>query len=221
MLCRPRGSGSIISIRPNSCGPSARQHRDAPNPHGHPVHGIARRAEEIKLNRGRSRKNLVGGTEISNLSPFSEASHHEPEIRSAARAISSLIWLPCSGVRRGESDEPRTQRPGRPDPARDAVVTCGLRAAGARLRRERVRASLSPAGDVDSNFHVPVAKTDWLSRERNRFVAEPKVRIHLPPPASLLRTRVFGRASSRAGFDRIPAVQHQSLKRSFGTGRDC
>ena len=39
MLCRPGklGSGSIISIRPNSCGPSARQHRDAPNPHGHPA----------------------------------------------------------------------------------------------------------------------------------------------------------------------------------------
>ena len=39
MLCRPGklGSGSIISIRPNSCGPSARQHRDASNPHGHPA----------------------------------------------------------------------------------------------------------------------------------------------------------------------------------------
>ena len=37
------------------------------------------------------------------------------------------------------------------------------------------------------------------------------VRIHFPPPASLLRTWVFGRASSRAGFDRIPAVQHQDL----------
>ena len=39
MLCRPGklGSGSIISIKPNSCGPSARQHRDASNPHGHPA----------------------------------------------------------------------------------------------------------------------------------------------------------------------------------------
>ena len=69
--------------------------------------------------------------------PPAKRSQHEPEIRSAARAISSLIWLPCSRVRRGESDEPRTRRPSRPDPARDAVVTCGLRAAGAPLRRGR------------------------------------------------------------------------------------
>jgi len=38
------------------------------------LHGMARRAEEIELNRGRSRKNLVGGTEISDLSPSSAAS---------------------------------------------------------------------------------------------------------------------------------------------------
>jgi len=31
------------------------------------LHGMARRAEEIERNRGRFRKNLVGGTEISNL----------------------------------------------------------------------------------------------------------------------------------------------------------
>src|SRR6266446_5358893 len=35
------------------------------------LHGMASRAEEIELNRGRSRKNLVGGTDGSNLVPSS------------------------------------------------------------------------------------------------------------------------------------------------------
>jgi hypothetical protein len=44
-------------------------------------------------------ENQARGTEGSNPLPSSEESRHEPEIRSAARAISSLIWLPCSGNR--------------------------------------------------------------------------------------------------------------------------
>jgi hypothetical protein len=73
MLCRPGklGSGSIISIRPNSCGPSARQQGTRPTRMGTRLHGMASRAEEIELNRGRSRKNLVGGTDGSNLVPSS------------------------------------------------------------------------------------------------------------------------------------------------------
>src|ERR1700730_10653633 len=38
------------------------------------LHGMASREEEIELNRGRSRKNLVGGTDGSNLVPSSEES---------------------------------------------------------------------------------------------------------------------------------------------------
>src|SRR6266404_77404 len=38
------------------------------------LHGMASRAEEIELNRGRSRKNLVGGTDGSNLVPSSSES---------------------------------------------------------------------------------------------------------------------------------------------------
>ena len=80
------------------------------------------------------------------------------------RAISSLIWLPFSGVRRGESDEPRTRRPGRPDPARDAVVTCGLRAAGARLRPE----DRAGYGRTTGNVSPRRLSVEWSGAARSR-----------------------------------------------------
>jgi hypothetical protein len=50
--------------------------------------------------------------------------------------------------------------------------------------------------EVDSNHRFLVGRSNrdgrraWLSRKRSGSLGEPKVRIHLPPPASLLRTRL-------------------------------
>src|SRR6267378_1820435 len=69
MLCRPGSSEAVLSSQLGriAAGRARGNIGTRPTRMGTRLHGMARRAEEIERNRGRFRKNLVGGTEISNL----------------------------------------------------------------------------------------------------------------------------------------------------------
>jgi len=76
MLCRPGSSEAVLSshLARTAAGRARGNIGTRPTRMGTRLHGMASRAEEIELNRGRSRKNLVGGTDGSNLVPSSEES---------------------------------------------------------------------------------------------------------------------------------------------------
>ena len=160
MLCRPGklGSGSIISIRPNSCGPSARQHRDAPNPHGHPASWNCspsgrNRAEPRPLPKEPSRRDR--DFESLPLQRSGSLRTRDP-LRSPGNLFLDLVAMQRGQTRRVGRTPNAKAGPSRPCSRR----RCNLRARGggcAPSPGTGSRKPLSRWGDVDSNFHVPVA----------------------------------------------------------------